>query len=240
MSNAWVFSWDYHTTAVAMLMLSCICAVGVNISQFACLGRFSAVSFQARSQTTTFPCHERSAWEHWQVEAGSQQRLSQIIELLYGQSNMLLKLLGGGAFLGYQVGCSRSLWSQRRPAQAALARVQIFRMPAQVLGHSKTVLVLLGGWAFLGDRVSGRQAFGMALAVAGMVAYGLASSQCGPLTGMVPPGFSPVRKSARLRAARARQQQAPGGAASRSGGAEGRTTSAQVGLAQANTRHRPL
>ena len=51
MSNAWVFNWDYHTTAVAMLMLSCICAVGVNISQFACLGRFSAVSFQALSHT---------------------------------------------------------------------------------------------------------------------------------------------------------------------------------------------
>ena len=55
MSNAWVFNWDYHTTAVAMLMLSCICAVGVNISQFACLGRFSAVSFQARSHHDTSP-----------------------------------------------------------------------------------------------------------------------------------------------------------------------------------------
>lgn len=71
------------------------------------------------------------------------------------------------------------------------------------MGHSKTVLVLLGGWAFLGDRVSSRQAFGMALAVAGMVAYGVASSQCGPLTGMVPPGFSPVRLPARSAQARA-------------------------------------
>ena len=52
MSNAWVSSWDYHTAAVGMLMLSCICAVGVNISQFACLGRFSAVSFQACCQAT--------------------------------------------------------------------------------------------------------------------------------------------------------------------------------------------
>lgn len=114
------------------------------------------------------------------------------------------------------------------------------RVPAQVLGHSKTVLVLLGGWAFLGDKVSGRQAFGMALAVAGMIAYGLASSQCGPLTGIAPPSFSPVRKSARLAEARARQLRAPAGGASRSGGAEGRTTPAQHGAAQANTRHRRL
>lgn len=47
----------------------------------------------------------------------------------------------------------------------------------QVLGHSKTILVLLGGWLFLGDMISGRQAAGMVMAVAGMVAYGVASSQ---------------------------------------------------------------
>ena len=47
----------------------------------------------------------------------------------------------------------------------------------QVLGHSKTMLVLLGGWAFLGDHVSLKQLAGMALAVMGMVLYGVASSQ---------------------------------------------------------------
>lgn len=47
---------------------------------------------------------------------------------------------------------------------------------AQVLGHSKTILVLLGGWAFLGDSVSPKQLCGMALAVLGMVLYGVASS----------------------------------------------------------------
>ena len=53
---------------------------------------------------------------------------------------------------------------------------------AQVLGHSKTILVLLGGWAFLGDPVSAKQLSGMALAVLGMVLYGVASSQCAPLS----------------------------------------------------------
>ena len=52
---------------------------------------------------------------------------------------------------------------------------------AQVLGHSKTILVLLGGWAFLGDSVSPKQLCGMALAVLGMVLYGVASSsKCAP------------------------------------------------------------
>jgi len=50
----------------------------------------------------------------------------------------------------------------------------------KVLGHSKTILVLLGGWAFLGDKVSLKQLAGMALAVLGMVFYGVASSQCVP------------------------------------------------------------
>ena len=49
-----------------------------------------------------------------------------------------------------------------------------------MLGHSKTILVLLGGWLFLGDIITARQAAGMALAVLGMVAYGVATSQCGP------------------------------------------------------------
>ena len=76
---------------------------------------------------------------------------------------------------------------------------------SQVLGHSKTVLVLLGGWAFLGDRVSSRQAFGMALAVAGMVAYGVTSSQCGPPAGMGSPGLCRVRPLARGPMARAQK-----------------------------------
>lgn len=50
----------------------------------------------------------------------------------------------------------------------------------QVLGHSKTILVLLGGWAFLGDLISAKQLAGMAIAVTGMVLYGVASSQCAP------------------------------------------------------------
>ncbi|KAK9918349.1 hypothetical protein WJX75_003397 [Coccomyxa subellipsoidea] len=91
-SNGWVFNYDWNVPALTFLALSCACAVGVNVSQFMCLGRFSAVSYQ-------------------------------------------------------------------------------------VLGHSKTMLVLLGGWAFLGDQIGLKQLCGMALAVVGMVAYGVASNQ---------------------------------------------------------------
>ena len=50
--HEWVFQYDYRTAAVACLALSCAVAVGVNVSQFACLGRFSAVSYQVcRLQT---------------------------------------------------------------------------------------------------------------------------------------------------------------------------------------------
>ncbi|KAI8462371.1 MAG: triose-phosphate transporter family-domain-containing protein [Monoraphidium minutum] len=79
------YSW---TTAAALVMAaSCSVAVLVNISQFMCLGRFSAVTFQ-------------------------------------------------------------------------------------VLGHTKTILVLLISWLVLHEHMSGRKLCGMALAVAGMVAYG--------------------------------------------------------------------
>ncbi len=58
MSAAWVFHWSYTTNALAMLAVSCVCAVGVNISQFACLGRFSAVSFQVLLHATL-----KSQWQ---------------------------------------------------------------------------------------------------------------------------------------------------------------------------------
>jgi drug/metabolite transporter (DMT)-like permease len=52
----------------------------------------------------------------------------------------------------------------------------------QVLGHTKTVLVLLVGWAYLNDVITPRKAAGMALAVLGMVGYGIATSRVGRYT----------------------------------------------------------
>ena len=45
-SANWVFNYDWNVPALTFLALSCACAVGVNISQFMCLGRFTAVSYQ--------------------------------------------------------------------------------------------------------------------------------------------------------------------------------------------------
>ena len=47
-SASWVFNYDWNVPALTFLGLSCACAVGVNVSQFMCLGRFSAVSYQVR------------------------------------------------------------------------------------------------------------------------------------------------------------------------------------------------
>ena len=45
-SASWV--WDFQFTTINLLLtaVSCIMAVLVNLSQFMCLGRFSAVSYQ--------------------------------------------------------------------------------------------------------------------------------------------------------------------------------------------------
>ena len=50
-SHNWVFNYDWNVPALTFLALSCACAVGVNVSQFMCLGRFSAVSYQVISLT---------------------------------------------------------------------------------------------------------------------------------------------------------------------------------------------
>lgn len=86
-SGNWIGGYALTTPAVAVLLASCVISVGVNVSQFMCLGRFTAVTFQ-------------------------------------------------------------------------------------VIGHTKTILVLLISWLALGEQMSARKLLGMAVAVAGMIAYG--------------------------------------------------------------------
>lgn len=109
-SGDWVQAYPWSRASALLAAASCLAAVGVNVSQFACLGRFSAVSYQ-------------------------------------------------------------------------------------VLGHSKTITVLVGGWAIFGDAITPRQALGMCLAVAGMVGYGVASSN--------PPTSAPAAAAAAAAAANA-------------------------------------
>ncbi|KAK4774883.1 hypothetical protein SAY86_009818 [Trapa natans] len=46
MTNKRVDAYDYNFVSVMFIVLSCIIAVGTNLSQFICIGRFTAVSFQ--------------------------------------------------------------------------------------------------------------------------------------------------------------------------------------------------
>lgn len=46
LTGQWVGQYTVTTPGLACLLLSCLISVGVNISQFMCLGRFSAVTFQ--------------------------------------------------------------------------------------------------------------------------------------------------------------------------------------------------
>lgn len=45
-SGIWVGQYAMTTVGLSLLLLSCAISVAVNISQFMCLGRFSAVTFQ--------------------------------------------------------------------------------------------------------------------------------------------------------------------------------------------------
>lgn len=46
LTNKRIDAYDYNVTAVYFLIMSCTIAVGTNLSQFICIGRFTAVSFQ--------------------------------------------------------------------------------------------------------------------------------------------------------------------------------------------------
>mmetsp|Transcript_33004 Transcript_33004/g.85584 ORF Transcript_33004/g.85584 Transcript_33004/m.85584 type:complete len:328 (+) Transcript_33004:365-1348(+) len=52
-SGVWVHEYEYNVPALGFLAASCLTAVLVNVSQFFCLGRFSAVTFQVLGHMKT-------------------------------------------------------------------------------------------------------------------------------------------------------------------------------------------
>lgn len=53
LTNKRVDAFDYSVVAVFFIILSCTIAVGTNLSQFICIGRFTAVSFQVLGHMKT-------------------------------------------------------------------------------------------------------------------------------------------------------------------------------------------
>ncbi|KAM0947932.1 putative sugar phosphate transporter domain-containing protein [Dioscorea sansibarensis] len=53
LTNKRVDAFDYNVTAVFFIILSCTIAIGTNLSQFICIGRFTAVSFQVLGHMKT-------------------------------------------------------------------------------------------------------------------------------------------------------------------------------------------
>ena len=49
----WVHAYAWSRASALLAVASCAAAVGVNVSQFACLGRFSAVSYQVLGHSKT-------------------------------------------------------------------------------------------------------------------------------------------------------------------------------------------
>ncbi|KAM1068188.1 UDP-rhamnose/UDP-galactose transporter 4-like [Malus sylvestris] len=53
LTNKIVYAYDYHLISLSLIVLSCTIAVGTNLSQFICIGRFTAVSFQVLGHMKT-------------------------------------------------------------------------------------------------------------------------------------------------------------------------------------------
>ena len=152
----WVLDYRWSGAAVGAFAASCTLAVGVNLSQFMCLGRFSAISYRAPAPSACptpllpFPlCYTapRRSAPHFM-------------------------LIHCSLLCSWNEVTADGIQSESRVARD--------RGRTEVLGHGKTALVLFGGWAFLGETVTARQVGGMTLAMCGMIAYGYCVSQCAP------------------------------------------------------------
>lgn len=52
-TTRWISSWEPNVPALNLLMLSCVVAIFTNVSQFMCLGRFTATTFQVLGHAKT-------------------------------------------------------------------------------------------------------------------------------------------------------------------------------------------
>uniref|UniRef100_A0A2P2J3J3 Sugar phosphate transporter domain-containing protein n=2 Tax=Rhizophora mucronata TaxID=61149 RepID=A0A2P2J3J3_RHIMU len=53
LTNNRIYAYDYNLASMTFIILSCTIAVGTNLSQFICIGRFTAVSFQVLGHMKT-------------------------------------------------------------------------------------------------------------------------------------------------------------------------------------------
>ncbi|KAK8959405.1 UDP-galactose transporter 2 [Platanthera guangdongensis] len=53
LTTKWVYSFEYNAMAVSFIGFSSVIAIGTNLSQFICIGRFTAVSFQVLGHMKT-------------------------------------------------------------------------------------------------------------------------------------------------------------------------------------------
>lgn len=77
-SQRWLLDYTWTQPALQQLLLSCSLAVLVNVSQYMCLGRFSAVTFQVGSCALQLHC---CAFYHGeqQQDSSNQSRIQLVV-----------------------------------------------------------------------------------------------------------------------------------------------------------------
>ena len=161
-TGKWILDYNMTPSAGQCLALSCAIAVLVNISQFMCLGRFSAVTFQVR------------------LCACIQLLLAYLLIQSHGSIPPLtpfplqvVPIRWVGVRLWDCLAAPTLFTRLVDPLQPSGTRLHLNEH--QVLGHTKTVLVLLVGWLYLNDVMTLRKVMGILVAVLGMMAYGWAT-----------------------------------------------------------------
>uniref|UniRef100_A0A383WC72 Sugar phosphate transporter domain-containing protein n=1 Tax=Tetradesmus obliquus TaxID=3088 RepID=A0A383WC72_TETOB len=205
-SGNWIGDYSVTSGAMGVLLLSCAISVAVNLSQFMCLGRFSAVTFQVSSMDgdavshvlllSQFMCLGSFSAVTFQVSSMDGDAVSHVLLLsqfmclgsfsavtfqvssMDGDAVSHVLLLSQFMCLGSFSAVTFQVSSMDGDAVSHVLLLSQFmclgRFSAvtfQVLGHTKTILVLLISWLVLGEAMGSRKLAGMAVAVAGMVAY---------------------------------------------------------------------
>ncbi|PNH05272.1 UDP-galactose transporter 2 [Tetrabaena socialis] len=105
-SGSWVWAYRFSTTATMLLSASCAVAVLVNVSQFMCLGRFSAATFQVMGHAKTISVLV-IGWLFLGDEIGPRKLLGMCVAvtgMVMGHAKTISVLVIGWLFLGDEIG----------------------------------------------------------------------------------------------------------------------------------------
>ncbi|KAG1363314.1 UDP-rhamnose/UDP-galactose transporter 1 [Cocos nucifera] len=165
-----LIKYNFSSGVIFFILLSCALAVFCNMSQYLCIGRFSATSFQSigslqkKYSIGSFELLSKTA----PIQALSLLFLGPFIDYYLNGKSLIKYNFSSGVIFFILLSCALAVFCNM---SQYLCIGRFSATSFQVLGHMKTVCVLMLGWLLFDSQLTLKNIMGMVIAIVGMVVY---------------------------------------------------------------------